>query len=161
MFAKPQEQHAWLNKLVGEWRSEMECSMGPDQPPMKHTGREVVRSLGGLWVICEGTAEMPEGGTAVNIMTLGFDPDQGRYVGTFVASVMTYLWVYSGEVDSTGNSLILDTVGPSFSGSGTAQYKDSIIFVSDDHRMLTSQALQPDGTWMQFMTANYYRVKSS
>ncbi|TXT39001.1 MAG: ribulose kinase [Planctomycetota bacterium] len=62
MHAEPQKEHQWLQRLVGEWTFEAECSMGPDQPPMKSTGSEVVRSLGGLWTIGEGQGEMPDGG---------------------------------------------------------------------------------------------------
>jgi hypothetical protein len=46
MEAKPQKEHEWLHKLVGEWSFEGECGMGPDQPPMKSTGTETVRSAG-------------------------------------------------------------------------------------------------------------------
>ncbi len=45
---KPQQEHEWLGQLIGDWESEMECVMGPDQPPMKSKGTESVRSLGGL-----------------------------------------------------------------------------------------------------------------
>ena len=55
--------------------------MGPDQPPMKSTGVDVVRSLGGLWIIAEGEGEMPGGGTAKTIMTLGYDPRLGATWG--------------------------------------------------------------------------------
>ena len=33
MDAEPQKEHQWLDKFVGEWISEAECMMGPDQPP--------------------------------------------------------------------------------------------------------------------------------
>ena len=55
MQVQPSAEHYWLQKLVGEWTSESECVMGPDQPPMKATGKETVRSVGGLWTIGEGT----------------------------------------------------------------------------------------------------------
>lgn len=44
-----QKEHEWLQRLVGEWTFEHECSMGPDQPPMKSTGMESVRSLGAIY----------------------------------------------------------------------------------------------------------------
>jgi hypothetical protein len=42
---EPQSEHLWLHHLIGEWSFESECIMGPDQPPIKTTGREVVRLL--------------------------------------------------------------------------------------------------------------------
>jgi hypothetical protein len=157
MKAEPQQEHHWLDRLVGEWTYEGEASMGPDQPPAKNRGVEVVRSLGGLWTIGEGEGEMPEGGTARTVMTLGYDPKAGRFVGTFIASMMTHLWIYSGSLDESGKVLALDAEGPSFTGEGTAKYRDSIEFLDDDHRVLTSHALGEDGRWHLFMTAHYRR----
>ena len=160
MNETPQREHRWLEKLVGEWTSEMECVMGPDQPPTTSRGTESVRSLGGLWTIGEGEGEMPEGGDEVtSVMTLGYDPKTGRYVGTFIASVMTHMWTYSGSLDESGKVLALDAEGPSFTGEGTAKYQDRIEFVDDDHRILTSQMLGDDGEWHRFMTAHYRRKK--
>jgi hypothetical protein len=156
--AEPQKEHEWLHKLIGDWTSEMECSMGPDQPPMKSTGTESVRSLGGLWTIGEGAGDAPDGTPVKSIMTLGYDPQKQRFVGTFVASVMTHLWSYEGTLDASGKVLTLDTEGPSFTGDGSlAKYQDIIEFVSDDHRILRSRTPGPDGTWIEFMTAHYRR----
>ncbi len=58
-----------------------------------------MRSLGGLWVLCEGRCEMPGGGAGTTVMTLGFDPARGLFVGTFIASMMTHLWLYEGGLD--------------------------------------------------------------
>jgi len=33
--------------------------------------------------------EMPDGGTGKTVMTLGYDPQNNRYVGTFIGSMMT------------------------------------------------------------------------
>lgn len=158
MEAKPQKEHEWLQRLVGKWTFESECSMGPDQPPVKTKGNDDVRSLGGLWVLGEGQAEMPGGGTATNLMTLGFDPAKNRFVGTFVASVMTNLWVYEGQLDASGKVLTLNCEGPSFTGDGKlAKYQDVIEIKSNDHRVLTSRYQGEDGQWHEFMTAHYRR----
>jgi hypothetical protein len=159
MNEKPQQEHRWLDKLVGEWTSEMECVMGPDRPPETSRGTESVRSLGGLWTVGEGAGEMPEDGAAMSVMTLGYDPKAGRFVGTFIASVMTHMWTYSGSLDESGKVLAVDAEGPSFTGEGTAKYQDRIEFVDDDHRIMTSQVLGDDGEWHRFMTAHYRRKK--
>lgn len=158
MQAKPQNEHHWLQKLVGEWIYETEATMGADQPPEKATGTESVRSLGGLWILAEGHGEMPGCGAATTMMTLGYDPQKQRYVGTWVGSMMTYLWLYDGELDASKNALTLNSDGPSMSAEGEmAKYKDVIEFKSDDHRIMTSHVLSDDGNWHQFMTVNYRR----
>jgi uncharacterized protein YndB with AHSA1/START domain len=159
--AQPQKEHKWLDKLVGTWTYEAECIMGPGQPPVKCTGTDSVRSLGGLWVLCEGEGEMPGGGKAKTLMTLGYDPAKKTYLGTFVASMMTHLWIYDrGSLDDSGKVLTLETIGPSFAGDGKmVKYRDVIEFKSDDHRVLLSLMQGDDGKWQTFMTSHYRRKK--
>ena len=139
MIAEHQKEHQWLQKFIGEWTYETEASMGADKPPEKATGTESVRSLGGLWILAEGQGEMPGCGMATTLLTLGYDPQKHHYIGTWVGSMMTHLWVYEGELDVIEKVLTLNTQGPAMSGEGKmAKYKDVIEFKSDDHRVLTS-----------------------
>jgi Protein of unknown function (DUF1579) len=165
MYAEAQKEHRWLQKLVGEWTYETEAIMGKDQPSAKATGTESVRFLGGqsgsidgLWILAEGQGEMPCGGLATTLITLGYDPQKQRYVGTWVGSMMTYLWLYEGELDASETVLTLNSDGPSMTGDQKmAKYRDVIEFKSDDHRVTTSHVLGEDKQWHQFMTANYRR----
>jgi len=157
-MGEPQKEHEWLHQLIGEWTAEMTCAMGSDQPPTTSSGTESVRSLGGLWTLGEGQGQAPEGQPVTSLMTLGFDPATGRFVGSFIASIMSMIWSYDGALSADGKSLVLDTEGPSMTGDGsTAKYQDIITFLSPDHRTLTSRALGGDGQWTEFMTAHYRR----
>jgi hypothetical protein len=158
MHEDPKKEHEWLKQLVGEWTYEHEASMGPGEPPVKCVGTESVRAVGDLWVVCEGRGEMPNGGVATTIMTLGYDAAKQRYAGTFIGSMMTHLWVYDGQLEAGGSVLTLDTEGPTFTGDGkTAKYRDSIEVQGAGHRTLTSRVLGDDGRWTAFMTARYRR----
>jgi len=158
MHAEPQKEHEWLQKLAGEWTSEMEASMGPDQPPQTFRGTDSVRLIGGLWAVCEGKGDMPGGGIATTIMTIGYDPARKKYVGTFIGSMMTHMWVYEGELNAEETTLTLETEGPNFAAEGKmAKFRDIIEFKSDDHRTLSSYMLTDDGNWQHFMTAHYRR----
>jgi hypothetical protein len=160
MKVEPVKEHQWLQKLLGEWTYEHDCDMGPDKPAQKFRGTETVRPVGPVWIQCEGGGEMPDGGMAKTIMTLGFDPQKKKFVGSFIGSMMTYQWIYEGELDASGKKLTLDTVGPSFTAEGKmTRYKDVIELVSDDHRTLTSIQLGDDGEWREFMKAHYRRKK--
>ncbi len=113
-----------------------------------------------VWVQCEGTSSMPDGSPARTVMTLGYDPARKKFVGTFVGSMMTHLWVYEGELDASGKVLTLDAEGPSFADTAkTAKYKDTIEFVSPDHRTLSSRYQGDDARWHHVMTAHYRRKK--
>ncbi|MCA9059381.1 MAG: DUF1579 domain-containing protein [Planctomycetaceae bacterium] len=155
---EPRSEHQWLQQLVGEWTFESECCPGPDEPVIRSVGHETVRSLGGLWTVGEGHGDLPGGGACETIMTLGFNPATGQFVGTFIASVMTHLWPYSGTLDETGRILTLDSEGPGMADGGSmAKYQDVIEFLNENHRTLTSRMLGPDGEWKTFMQAHYLR----
>jgi hypothetical protein len=158
MQAEPQREHLWLQKLVGNWTYEAEALMEPGKPPEKCRGSETVRSLGGLWILAEGKGEMPGGGDATMVLTLGYDPQKKRYVGTWIGSMMTHLWVYDGELDADGKTLTLNSEGPDMSAANRmAKFRDVIEIRSDDHRTLRSHMLGADGTWLEIMTAHYRR----
>jgi len=158
--AKPTPEHEWLHQMLGDWTYESECDMGPDQPLGNFSGSDSVRSLGGLWILCEGHGIMPDGDEGRMIITLGYDSAKKRFVGTFVGSMMANLWVYDGELDADRKVLTLTAEGPSFSGDGTLTLFHDIMKIHDaDHRTLSSEVRNPDGTWTKFMTAKYTRTK--
>lgn len=159
MQTEPSKEHLWLQQLVGNWTYEGSCNMGPDQPPGKTKGRETVRSLGGLWVVVDGRVELPDGGAMEMVIQIGYDPAIGRYKGTWIGSPMPMLWVYEGDVDPTGRILTLKAQGPSMIGDGsTANYEDINEIVGRDHRRFRSRMQMPDGSWQEFMRADYRRA---
>ncbi|HEX8452857.1 MAG TPA: DUF1579 domain-containing protein [Longimicrobium sp.] len=153
MHVELTKEHQWLEQMVGEWTCEMEAEMSPGGPTDTHKSRETVRSLGGAWVVCEG--EMGSGRT---LMALGYDPAKGRFVGSFIGSMMTNQWIYEGELDESGNALVLSTRGPSVEDGSITDYRDTIEIRAPDHRVLTSSYRLASGEWTLFMTAHYRRV---
>jgi len=155
----PQHEHNWLEKLVGDWRVEGTATTPAGEE--KTRGEETVRSVDGLWFIAEGEGDMPGGNRGTTILTLGYDTIQGKYVGTFIGSMMTYQWVYEGELDEHERVLTLDTMGPDFTeqgiGSKLVPYRDRMEFIDDDHRVLTSHQKGDDGKWQPFVEMHYYR----
>ncbi|HYW14151.1 MAG TPA: DUF1579 domain-containing protein [Longimicrobium sp.] len=158
MQAEAQAEHHWLQRLAGEWSWTYEADMesGSGEPPVRETGTESVRSLGGVWVVCEGHSD---DGTSNTIMTVGYDPEKKRFTGTYVGSMMTFLWVYDGELEPGDTRLALYSDGPSFTEPGKmARYRDTIEIISDDERVMTSHFQKADGEWHGFMTTRYRRT---
>jgi hypothetical protein len=156
---KPQKEHEWLKKFVGNWDADIEAVMAPGTPAMKWKGTESVRAIGGFWIMTENKGEFM-GTSFTGIMTLGYDPQKKKYVGTWVDSMQHKLWTYEGSVDAAGKKITLDTEGPGpLDPSKNAKFKESIEFKSDDHKVFTSQMQGPDGKWITFMTINYKRKK--
>jgi hypothetical protein len=153
----PTKEHEWLHRFVGEWESEVEMSMGPDQPPTRISGKETARMLGGFWLLMEGgNEEMPYR----FLLTLGYDPRQGSYVGSWVDSMSTNAWKYRGTVNSTGNILTLETEGPFPPPNGpVSQIREVTEFKSDDLRVFTSSVRQESGEWVTVCTITARRKK--
>jgi hypothetical protein len=158
-FPKPGPEHEWLQQFVGEWEVEMECSMGPDQPPVKSTGTESVRSIGGFWIVAESKHTM--GGTPMtSILSLGYDPAKKKYLGSWIDSCTGYFWKYEGTVDTAANKLTLETEGPSPVNPGThTKFREVVEFKGKDHKVFTSSLPGEDGNWTTFVTMNYRRTK--
>lgn len=138
-FPAATADHAWLLRMAGDYEIE--------------GGTETIRPLGEKWLLVEGSA--CEGDVAHRYaVTIGFDDAKGRYVGSFVGSLMSNLWVYEGYRE--GDSLILECEGPAFDpekgsfGDGAMQYRDTITF-DGKVKTLVSTVQNPDGTWTEIM----------
>jgi hypothetical protein len=158
MQAQALRQHRWLHRLRGEWSYESTALMGSRDPPGKVSGVESVRALGDFWVVAGGQGGMPGGGEASTLMTLGYNPETRSFVGSWVGSMMPWLWTYDGWLDATEQVLTLETEGPSLAAPDTlAKYRDVIEWLDADHRVLTSHALGADGQWTAMMISHYSR----
>jgi hypothetical protein len=159
MGTKPVKEHEWLKNLIGEWRTEAEMMMAPDQPPMQSSGTETVTDLGGLWAIAEGRAQMPGGEEMIYKSGIGYDVSFKEYRGFWVASVSSHLWKYTGEMSADGKKLTLNCVGPHMEKDGeTANYRDVHELIDDRTRTMTSFGQQDNGEWTQFMKVEFTRM---
>lgn len=158
---KPAKEHEWLRQLVGEWDTQAEAVLGPDQPPLKCEGTETVRAIGDFWILTETRGTMPGLNIPVTgLMTLGYDPEKKKYVGTWVDSTSSQLWTYEGTLDETGKILTLNTEGPNPIDPGKrAKYREVLELKDKDHKVFSSSMQTDDGQWHKFMTINYHRKK--
>ena len=94
----PQKEQEWLKQLEGEWEAEGEMLMGPGQPPVRSKGTEIIRTLGGFWSVAEIKGEFM-GTQVAGVMTVGFDAEKKKYVGTWVCSMCDRLYKYEGTAE--------------------------------------------------------------
>lgn len=157
----PVEQHAWLQQLVGEWECDVEATMEPGKPPVRSKGSESVHSIGGFWVVSriEGSCPM-EGAPFSARLTLGYDPGKERYVGTWVDSMTSQLWIYEGTLDESGKTLTLEAEGPCPMTPGRrARFQEVITIQDRDHRTFTSSIQGEDGQWTTPLTVACRRTE--
>jgi hypothetical protein len=160
MFAKPQAQHQWLDQLLGDWNIQHHCQM-PDGTKSKTHGSMTCRSLGGMWLICESEGGSPDGEAWSSIMTVGFDASLGRFVGTFVASMISNIWHYQGDLDDSQSRLPLECEGPKFDGVGTCPYRDTIEIVDANRWLFTSEFQTEQGQWVKFLDGMHARLQAA
>ena len=156
----PVKQHEWLQQFVGEWNVEVEVTTEPGKPPIRGKGTESTRMLGGFWVVAEGEGEMDgTPGTIRSLLTLGYDSNAKKYVGTWIDSMNSYLWKYEGKLDAARKVLTLETEGPCSLRAGLVRFREVTEFPSKDHRLFTSLMLGEDGRWVKMVTAHYRRKR--
>lgn len=153
-MAKPAKEHAWLERLAGEWKTESTIKP-PGQAEMKIRGEETARMVGKFWLLAENRGDMM-GMPFTGIMTLGYDPKSKKYVGTWIDSFSDYLWNYSGSV--AGNKLTLETKGPCpMKGGEMTNFRETLEVQDDDHKVFTSSIQEEDGSWTPMLTIEYTR----
>lgn len=153
--APTQPEHAWLQRFVGQWNSEIEILTAPGKPPLRSRGVERCRMLGPAWLLCEArNLDMP----FECQLTLGFDPARRAYVGTWIDSMSTFLWHYSGSKDASGRTLTLETEGPlPFRPDVMTKVRDVTEFVSDRQRVYTSLLQDARGGWSPMLRIVFRR----
>lgn len=155
-----QAEHLWLQKLVGSWTWVNQWQESPESPVVKFEGVEVVSPIGEVWIQGVSTMKGPSGGESISQLTLGYDPAKGRFVGTFLTSMMTYLWVYDGFLDEGDTKLVLQASGPSMDPTaGTTAYRDVIEFHGPNRRTFSS-FMQKGSDWVKIMETTYLRTSA-
>jgi len=148
-------EHKLLEQLVGEWDTVSTASIEPGKPAMICKGSEEIRRVGKLWTVATGAATI-NGQEMAWTLTLGYDPELKKYVGTWIDSMTPYLWKYEGTLDSTGKVLTLNTEGPNPMAPGTrAKFREVIEFTGPGERKMTSQMETEKDKWVPFVTVEY------
>ena len=137
-------QHTWLRRWAGSWQTEVEILEPLDPCARKTKGFERVRMIGGYWMVSDTVN--PEL-SSVGRLTLGYDPVWGKFVGTWIDSWSNYLFRYDGTLEPTGRILTLFSEGPAAGAVRNLRFRDVVEFVSEDHRICTSERLDDEHCW--------------
>lgn len=156
--SQPGKEHEWLKQLAGEWTTHGKADNGPGQPPFECDGTESTTTLGELWIVTRGEAHAA-GMTVNSMLTLGYNSEKKKFVGTWVDSMFNHMWKYEGTLDESGKALTLMTEGPNMMKPGEmAKYKEVLELKDKDHKTFTSH-MEVNGEWVKFMSVEATRVK--
>lgn len=159
--ATPSEDPAtFLEQLAGEWSVVSEAKLGPGEDPIRTESREVARWLGERWLVAESTGVTATGDPFTSIRTIGWDPAEKKFLSTWIDTMQSHLWSYTGSLDETSTALILETEGPVLGNpQTTARYREVIEIRDEDRKVMRSMILGPDGEWFEFALAEYRRIE--
>lgn len=152
-------QHEWLLQLVGDWEASTEAITEPGGEPSRWQSSEHVRAIGNLWIVAEGSIT-DEDQPFASMQTIGFDPEQGAFVSSWVDSIQTRMVTYQGNLDDEKRVLTFEAEWPSIGDpSKQTRYRDQLELIDLDHKRMTSSVLGDDGEWQTYMTVDYRRKK--
>ena len=155
----PTQEHAWLQRLAGEWETEIEVVTQPGQPPLKLKATESTRRIGQLWVLTAGETTPPAMPFA-RALALGYDSAKKKYVGTWVDSNSTHIGRYEGAMDAAGKTLTLEGEIPHpYDGTRLVKVREVIELKSPDQKVVTTSLQGDDGNWFPLVTVNAQRRK--
>jgi hypothetical protein len=159
-WPSPQKEHEWLKQYVGEWESDGEAMMGPDQPPAKLKGVESAAMVGGFWIVSRIDGGVVDVMPYQQVYTIGYDPEKGKYIGTIVDSMSSRVGLYyDGVADEKENKLVMYFDGPTPDQSAQTTYRETTVMKTPDHKHFTSEMKLPDGSWVTTMTIHVRRKK--
>src|SRR5882672_5407809 len=131
--------------------------MEPGKPMMESKGIEIASmGLGGFWLSYEYKGEMM-GAPFTGRGTMGYDQQKKKYVGTWIDSMKSGLFLSEGTGDGKGFTMMAQGY---CDGEGKAITMKQVYEVKDaDHWTLTFLTPNPDGKEMTMGTIEYTRRK--
>lgn len=152
-------EHEWLLQLVGEWDANWDTEPGNPDSDATWKSHESIKAVGDLWIVAEGEAS-GAGFSFTSMLTIGYDPAEKAFVGSWIDSIQTHMWTYRGTLDEERRVLTLAAEGPSMTDpTKTAKYEDRIELIDADHKRITSVGMNDKGEWEQYMQVNFTRSK--
>lgn len=156
---KPTKFHEYLKQFEGAWDAVSKFQMQPGQPPVESKGSEVAKlTSGGLWLVFEYKGDMfgqPFTGHGV----MGYDTQKKKFVGTWVDSMATGLFLSEGTCDDKGKvfTSVMEGTDPE---SGKPMKMKHVSEIKDaDRKTLTFYTDGPDGKETAVGTIEYTRRK--
>jgi hypothetical protein len=157
LFPKPTSQHDLLKKDVGTWDATMKIWPVQGARPIQSKGTEKNQLLpGGLWLASEFDGKFA-GQRFVGKGAYGYDPDDKKYVGTWVDSITPYVIAMKGDYDPATQTLT--TISERRDPETGERYTTRQVthYIDDDTRTVEFHRLGKDSTSWKVMEIQYKR----
>jgi hypothetical protein len=156
---KPGKQHDALKQLEGTWDAVSRFMTEPGKPMAESKGVETASmGLGGFWLTYEYKGEMM-GAPFTGRGSMGFDQQKQKYVGTWIDSMKSGLFLSEGTADDSGRVFTMMAQGYCDSQGKAITMKQVMELKDKDTRTLTFLSPNPDGKDMVVGSIEYKRRK--
>ena len=153
---EPTAEHGALMETVGTWNVDCTYFMGPGEE-LKVQATETVEAVGGFWTVSLFQSEMM-GAPFTGRCTMGFNPKSGKWIGTWIDSMMPHMYVMEGEYDAEGKVLTLLSDGPAPGSGDLTQYRSMVERLDDGNRRFEMFVTLPDVGEVKMFTYVYSRA---
>jgi len=150
------EEHEMLKMDEGVWSAKITMWADPDTEPTISTAKETNTMVGKLWSI--GKLEGNIGGMDyVGYATLGYDPIQKKYVGTWVDSVTPAITQMVGTygVKTKTLTLFYSISGP----DGQEEKRKNVMVYKDKSTRDFTMFIKNGDEWIRSMEIMYARIE--
>lgn len=156
---KPGKQHETLRQFEGTWDAVCRFTGEPGKPMAESKGVETASmGLGGFWLMYEFKGEM-NGQPFTGRGTLGYDQQKQKYVGTWIDSLKSGLFLSEGTADEQGKVFTMIAQGYCDAQGKAITMKQVLELKDRDNRKLSFLTPSPDGKDLVVGTIEYTRHK--
>ncbi len=142
---KPGPEHEILTRMAGDWKAVMVSTL-PGEPEMRSEGSMHVSDIfDGKFMGQEYRGEFM-GMAFDGLGVYGYSTMTGEYQYCWFDSFGTHIYYATGEAGDDGNSLVYTGKEPNPEAPGElVDYRDEIVFASDDEYTMTRFYITEDG----------------
>ena len=152
---QPTAEHQKLKEHAGNWKVACKFYMEPGKPPMETSAKETVEMVGEFWTVSKFESEMM-GAPFLGRATLGFEPQSGKFVSTWIDSMSPTLCNLSGK--QKGDTIVLEGEFLSMMTNSVLKHRTTEKRISKDERIFEMFCTMPDSTEIKMMTNHYKRA---
>ena len=152
---QPTAEHRALKENAGTWKVACKFYMEPGQPPMESNATEKVEMIGEFWTVSRFENQMM-GMPFVGCATMGFDPNTGKFVSTWIDSMTPVLCALSGK--QKGDTITMEGEFFSCMTNSVLKHRTTEKRIGKNERIFEMFCTLPDGNEIKMMTNHYKRA---
>jgi hypothetical protein len=151
------DAHKLLHKDVGTWDATMKIWMQEDGEPLESKGSETNELLpGGMWLISRYNGDFA-GMPFTGVGTVGYDPVEKKYIGTWVDTISPHLTILKGDYDPETKTMTTTAEGRDFESGEVMQSRHVSRYLDDNTRTFEMHAKDRGGKERKIMEIAYKR----